>query len=221
MQIPVSEYREWIEKRNDPEDRKQVARAVLDAYEELTDRTTIEEHELEPIVAAATSPYLVAWDIGTTFLVRLAKKNSTAQEAIRNIAFHARKVNARFQIVATLRPGLPEKLCVEIVKRALHDKGNRVREKAVFAADRLHLKQLLPDLEARLGCEEHPNVRWHLKYHIAMLRDGYLLERDEKGNPMLTVRTKNGWASPPITQQDLDDGRLQDIVKQVQSNPLY
>lgn len=57
--------------------------------------------------------------------------------------------------------------------------------------------------------------------HIAMLRDGYILERDKDGNPQLTVRTKNGWGSPYITQRDIDDGKLGDKIKEMQSKDYY
>ena len=58
MNIPVSKYREWVNERNAPSDRKQIAYAALDAYEKLVTRETIERDDLEPIVIAARSPYI-------------------------------------------------------------------------------------------------------------------------------------------------------------------
>lgn len=215
MPFSVSESRDRINRCNAPSDRKRIALEALDAYEAVADRTSIEMHELAPIVVAVKSPYDIAWGSGTRLLIRLGKINPTARDANRDIILNSRKVNERFQMIATLTAGLPEEWYVEIIRQALNDKGCRVREKAAEAADRLRLKQLVLDLERRLLREEHPKTRRSLEFHAAMLRDGYILEHDDRGNPRLTIRDKDGWVGKYITKKDLDDGMLNAIINEV------
>lgn len=212
MPVLIPRWHEWVEEQREPPDRKRMAHAALDAYEKLAKRKRIRPDELEPIVIAAKCPYSFVWEIGTKFILCLAETNSTAQNAIRDIVVNARKVNERFQMVAKLRSGLPESFCEELIRQALNDKGNRVREKAAEAPDRLHLKRLVPDLENRLQMETHPNAKRSLEFHTVMLRDGYLLENDGQGNAKITIREKDGWSSQFITQSDIDEGKLEEII---------
>jgi len=156
MKIPVAIYRDWINSRKVPSDRKQLANEALNTFEILSARKTIEPFDLEPIIQAAKSPYLVAFDIGTEMLVRLAVNNLTAQSVIREIVLGARKENERFRMIAALNNDLPREFTIELLRKALYDKGKRVREKAAAMADTLELKELLPEIDKCLHSEPHP-----------------------------------------------------------------
>jgi len=221
MNISISIYRGWVNAQNDPPDRKQIAHEALDTYEKLVGHDAIERHELGPIVIAAMCPYRVAYDIGTEMLVRLASSNVTAQDVIREIVFNSHKVSERFRIIANLSHGLSREYTVELIRKALNDKGNRVREKAAEVADSLELKELLPDLDKRLLSENHPSAKRAIEFHAAMLRDGYVLKQNVDGSFALTVRKKNGWnngwSGKTIKKEDIENGKLQFLIEKIQS----
>jgi hypothetical protein len=134
----------------------------------------------------------------------------------------SKKVTERFRIMAMLgylweSTRLSRSFIDELIRSALQDKGNRVREKAAEAADRLQMKELIPELETSLRRERHRNAKEALRFHLAMLRDGYLIEY-EKGKPVLTVRGRRGWGRPYITQDDIDQGKLASIIADTQSS---
>ena len=72
--LPVSSYREWLREwlreRREERSKKLLAERAMDAFEALEDRKTIRADDLRPIIEAARSPYIVAWDIGMHFLCR-------------------------------------------------------------------------------------------------------------------------------------------------------
>jgi len=219
MKIPVAIYRDWINSRKVPSDRKQLANEALNTFEILSARKTIEPFDLEPIIQAAKSPYLVAFDIGTEMLVRLAVNNLTAQSVIREIILGARKENERFRMIAALNNDLPREFTIELLRKALYDKGKRVREKAAAMADTLELKELLPEIDKCLHSESHPITKKGIELHAAMLRDGYLLKKIEDGNYSLTVRINNGWRVQIVKKAEIENGKLYQIIADARSQP--
>ncbi|MBW4443181.1 MAG: hypothetical protein KME10_18465 [Plectolyngbya sp. WJT66-NPBG17] len=216
MPSSTSRYRDWVDKRNDPLDRKQIAYAALDAYEEIANRDLIQLDDLTPIITAAKSQYMTVWDVGTVFLVRLAETHIAAQGAMLEI-MDSPKAKERLHLIWALTARLPEDFRMNIIRKAISDRAKRVRTIAAAKADLFGFKELLLELEAQRDRESDDDVRNTLQFHIVMLRSGYILERDADGNPCLSVRTKNGWTSPRITQEDIDQGRLGSKIEEMQT----
>lgn len=212
--IVIKKYRRSFHGEKDRQKRKLID-AALDAFVRLQRKRRISANDLEPIVAAARCRFRAVWDMGTDLLLYLSTRHSAARVAVREI-LRSRKVNERFQMVASLSPDVPKALAIELIRAALEDKGNRVREKAAEAADRLGLKEVLPDMEKQLRIERHRNAKSSLEFHVAMVRDGYFLQY-ENGGPNLWVRNKDGWGGALITQDDVDQGRLQAIIADARS----
>jgi hypothetical protein len=220
MTIPVSRYREWVDSRNAPIERKQIAYAALDAYERLADQTDVPRGDLEPIVVAAKNPYRFVWDIGTVFLVRLAVIHQATRDAISEI-MESKNANERSQIVWALQETLPRDYLIHIIRTALNDRSKEARSEAATKADVFCLNELLPELKARLAIEPDKDVQRTIGFSVEMLTTGHILEYDNEGNPRLTVKTKRGCASPYITQKDIDDGRLESIISELRSKDYY
>jgi hypothetical protein len=207
----MGRYPTWLENNVKEAEKRRLLELAIDAYEEANAARTVTAKQIAPIVVAANSRFTWVWEKGCDLLVSLARKHPAARDAMWEM-LNSRKVNVRFQIVACLDSRVPQSLSLQMIRQAIYDKGNRVRIKAAEAADRLHLKELLPDLESRLASEDHPNAKEAIEDAIAMLRDGYRLEY-EGDERWLTVRTTSGWALVSITQQDIDKGRLQSIIR--------
>jgi hypothetical protein len=106
---------------------------------------------------------------------------------------------------------LPKGFLREMVSITLCDNGSRVRSKAAGVCGHLRLSDMLPEMECRLKVERNKAVRDSLEFFIAMLRDGYLLKYRGR-QPVLWVRTPESYCAPAITQEDIDNGKLQAII---------
>jgi hypothetical protein len=215
--LTISQYREWFHEHVADPPQKQPGLAAMDAYERADATGVLSPSDLALVMAAASDRHVVVWDVGVELLLRLSARFVEAQDAVREMS-GSRKVNERFQLVASLKAGPPEALLREVILRALDDKGYRVREKAAEASDRLQMTDLLPHLEARLAIETDPRIRAALTFHSAMLRDGYLVKRDDDG-PQIWIRTQQGWISPTIQEADLEPERLARIVREARAGP--
>ena len=207
----VARYRAWVERNIAQPNERELLNRAIDAYAQARDAASVTAAQVEPLVFAAKSRFTRVWETAMELLVPLAPKHAVVRDAMREM-LNSKKVNERFNVVASLMACVPKSLSMEVIRRALNDKGSRVREKATEAADHLFLNELLPDLERRLAFEGSPGAKKALEFHVAMLRDGYILRREEDGTPRLTVRTKRGWTMPQITQKDIEDGKLNIIV---------
>lgn len=216
MSINVARHREWLDRRNDPLERKQIAYTALDAYEALENKDHIQLDDLQPIVTAAKSKYSTVWDIGTVFLVRLAESHAAAREAMLKI-MESPKANERSQIVWALTARLPKDFRVQMIRKAITDRSKYVRFEAATKADLFGFKELIPEIEAQRDRESDPESKSALDFHVVMLRDGYLLKRSADGSFYLAVRTKNGWGGSYITQEDIDDGRLWEKIEKMKN----
>jgi hypothetical protein len=207
----VTRYREWVERNIAEPNKRELLNRAIDAYAQASDAGRVTAAPVEPLVVAAKSRFTRVWESAMELLVRLTPKHPVVRDAMREM-LNSNKVNERFNVVAGLKACVPKSLPIELIRRALNDKGSRVRGKAAEAADRLFLSELLPDLESTLASEGNPSAKENMEFHVAMLRDGYILRREEDGRPRLAVRIKRGWAMPPITQKDIDEGKLNIIV---------
>ena len=200
---------------NEPQERKNLAYNALDDFEKLKSRKKIEHKELETIVEAATCPYVMVWDIGTTLLMALSSKHECAREAAYKIVCSSKKAKHRVQIVAGLDNNMPREYCVRIVRTALNDRGSNIRGAAAIASDRFFLKELIPDLEGRLKIEKNKYTRNAIRYHLGMLRDGYFYEKSESGEHRLTLRSEDGWRTPNLNKYDIDRDGVKSVVEQI------
>jgi hypothetical protein len=220
----TARYREFVADSNEPEERQTLANQALDTYEVLANRDDIQTEDLEPIVIAAQHPHKFVWDIGTVFLVKLAVSHDAARDAIVELAGH-NKADVRDSIIWALKwawkDGLPRDLVLQVLRGAFSDRVKKVRQQAIKVADMLRMEELVSDLNDLLQTENNEDVRKTLRFHIAMMTDGYLLAYNDRNEPRLTVRTKNGWGGSSITQQQIDEGKLPDIVREMQSKDYY
>jgi len=214
----VTRYREFVSRSNEPEERKALANEAVDTYVKLAGQDSIHREELEPIITATQHPHTFVWDIGTVFLVKLAVSHEVARDAVAELARH-KKADVRDSIIWALKDGLPRDFLLQVLRGALSDRSKKVRQQAIKVADMLRMEELVPDLNALLQTEKNEDVRKALQFHIPMMTDGYRLKYNECNEPQLTVRTNNGWGSPRVTQQDIDEGRLPDIIKEMRSKP--
>jgi hypothetical protein len=208
--ITTGQHRDWILSAEPDAAKRRLALAALDAFDRSADSGRLTPPDLATITEAACSRHSRVWNIGTDMLMRVACKWREGQAAIRQILSSA-PANARFQVTAAITGDLPKPFAKEIICLALHDKAPRVRDKAAEACGRLKLKELLPDLDARLAFEKNTTVRESLEFFIAMLREGYLVKY-RGSEPVLWVQTPEGYCSPALTQKELDEGSLPELI---------
>lgn len=213
----VARYRQFIESRNESTERKELANCALDSFEKLAKQEHIQRNDLDALAAAARHPHKFVWDIGTVFLVKLAVTHTVARDAITELASD-KKADVRNSIIWALKRQLPNEFLMKTLKRGLSDRSKKVRQQAIKVSDMLRVKELVPELQAMLDTEPNQEVQRTLKFHIPMMTDGYLLEYNDRKEPQLIVRTNSGWGSARVTQQDIDAGRLPEIVRVKQSS---
>ena len=177
--------------KNQPPDRKQCAREVIDAYVIcVTHSDQLPAVSLARIAEAAGSSYRMVAGAGCESLARLARTIEPARDVFRTMS-RSSIVAARFNAVSYLEWALPELLRREIVTTALCDRSFRVRIRAIEKAFDFRFRDILPTLNAMLQTETHPRVIRTLKLHVPLFQDGYLLE-ETSGGYQLTFSTMPG-----------------------------
>ena len=98
----------------------------MDTFEALANQKAIEPDDLTPIIDAARSPYIVAWDIGMHFLCRVAlAMHEVGRNAMRNL-LACGKAQVRVNLITELHDRLPKEFCIELIRRGLVDRSKRV-----------------------------------------------------------------------------------------------
>jgi hypothetical protein len=214
--VSIASYRTWINEYLGEPERRHLASAALDAYERIEDSANLSAEELGPIVDAATCRFVRVWEIGADLLNRLAVRHHAAQNAIRRM-LHDRKADVRFHAIALLGSSpLPRPFAASLIRLGLHDRSNEVRGKAAEAACQLGLTELIAELEASLAEEKHPIARRCLEFAVALLCDGYLVQKADGKVTNVWVRGERdrGWCvSVPMTEDDLRSGQLETIIE--------
>src|SRR5262249_21747056 len=222
--IPVSQYRDWLRKRKEDEAKKAPAYLALDTYECLADQTAITKEDVAPIFAAARSRYFIAWDVGMTFLVRLAEEHLAARHIMGDI-MSSGKAQEKVRVLALLCDRLPRTFCVGLIRQGLHDRGRFVREQAAERCDRLLLTEVLSELVVCAAGEKHPETRFAMEFHIGMMRDGYFMYDRPDGSRALAVRldgTPGGWCWPgQVTPADIERKGIQTIIAEVREQQSF
>jgi hypothetical protein len=183
---------------------------AFNAFEHCALAETVSARDLRPLLIAAKSPASLVWQSALELLPRLARKHAAVRDAMLDM-LNSKKVHERFNVIASLTSCVPKSLARKMIRQALNDKGARVRLKAAEAADRLNLRDLIPDLERSLAAETNANAKINMEFSTAMLRDGYHLTR-ENGEPSLWVRAKSGWTYAHISDKQIEQGKLKTIA---------
>lgn len=104
----------------------------------------------------------------------------------------------------------------------LRDRSNEVRGKVAEAACQLGLTNLIEELEAAVRVEKHANARQAMEFAIALLRDGYLLQKTDGKLTNIWVKRERdqGYCiSVPICDDDLIGGKLDAIIAMAKTRP--
>jgi hypothetical protein len=209
------QYRIWLRRHaSKPADRLAPVLEAVDAYEALSAEGPTDDRALQSIVAAASSPHRLAFEIGCSILVHLAVMREDCRQAIDRMASSSRRT-ARLHAIAYLDAALPESLCLSVVERALSDRSSQVRAMAVQQAEALGFRQLLPRLEAMLASEPHADVQRGLAFHVPMLRDGFGLEPNRDGCRVRVRTLRGGITSAFIAAGRFSDSCLRETVERL------
>lgn len=218
--VSIASYRTWVDEYLAEPPKRRLATEALDAFERVENATKVSANQIVPILDAAKCRFVRVWEIGADLLNRLAVRHPAAQDAL-GIMLCDRKSEVRFQAIALLGiSSLPELFVQGLIRIGLNDKSYQVRGKVAEAACQLGLKSLLPELQESLEVEKHATARHSLEFAVALLRDGFLLQRtDGKVTNVWVKRDRgSGWyISVPITDDDLRSGRLAAIITDAKS----
>ncbi len=205
-QVRLQSYRKWLKSVNTTPQARRIIADALDCYERIHKRKAIRPADLRSIVNAAMSRFRAAWFTGTDLLTSLSARHPAAAEAMKNAA-KSTNGDDRFHIISSLDGSVPRSISLLLVKAALRDRSASVRAKAAEAADRLYLKELIPDLRACLAAEKNSKTNEAFNFHLEMLDRGYLVKKSATGTRIM-VRVKRGWAGRAIPQCDADYPRV-------------
>src|SRR6476619_3965285 len=138
--------RDWLDEvLKEPEKRK-LAFAALDAFDQLENVATISPDKLVPIIEAASCRFAPVWEIGADLLNHLAVRHQEARDAIRNM-LHDRTADVRFQAITLLGSSkIPVSFAASLIRLGLRDRSYVVRGRVAEAACQLGLTELIPDL---------------------------------------------------------------------------
>jgi hypothetical protein len=210
-------FRDWLRRfPKEPAERMAVAFAAVDAFEACEGRANVTQVDLEPLAAAASSPYKLVFETGAHLLAQLAIRRTAAQQCVLTMA-RDKNATARFHAVAYLIKEMPEPFRLEIIKLALSDRSAKVRSKGIEGAEQFKFKQLLPQLEKMQKTESNDSVKESLAMHLSLLRDGYHLEKTPDGY-YLTVRRPKALGGPFIPNEKFSKEFVRQEVARLQSD---
>jgi hypothetical protein len=214
----ISSREQWIEKYVENDEHRELLLNVCKVYNRLIESEEISIEDIIPIVDSAKIKYMDVWVNGAYFLWNLSVKFEVAREAIRN-AFKSKKVNERFQIMATVTKEAPTLFIKEIIKLAINDKGNRVREKAAQACYDFEYYDMVAILEERMEIETHKGAKEAIEFFLKILRDGYLLKPFIDGKYTLYFRTNDGGTSGvTVSAEEIND--KSNIIKLIEKKNI-
>jgi hypothetical protein len=218
--LPVSEFRDWLRARKEDESKKWPAFIALDTFEALASRSTISKEDLGPVVEAACSRYFVSWDIGMTFLSRLAWTHPAAREVMASL-MRTGKADARVHLLGTLSDHLPKSICVELIRQGLKDRSKVVRRTAAGVSRCLILSEMVDELCQVASVERDAETRWQMRHAVALIRDGYDLYNRPDGSEAFVVRISDGfpakllWPGPGYTEADISEQGARAVAEEV------
>jgi HEAT repeat protein len=223
VMFSTATYRTWIREHLAEPKKQRLAIRALDAYDRIENADGIAASDIILIVHAASCPFVRVWEIGVELLNRLGVRHEEARNAILNM-LRDRKAAVRFQAIAMLGLSeLPHPFAASLIQLGLCDRSYQVRGTAAEAACQLGFAELIADLEASLTTEQHAVARQSLEVAVALLRDGYLVQRNRGKFTNVWVREEGGgrgWiVYVPLTKEDLRAGKLDSIIARGKAVP--
>lgn len=206
----VKHFREWLRGfPKEPPERMALALAAVDAYASIVRKARVTAEDLAPLVAAASSRHTLVFETGAKLLNDLsclAGRQQVVEEAIRGMAT-SRDATARFHAVAYLEGEARREFLLEIVRLALADKSAKVRWKGVDVANRLDLKELIPDLKQLQKTERNTGVLETLASELPLLEQGWVVQpvKDSK-DFSLWIKHRDGSTSGTVISKAQSQG---------------
>lgn len=210
--IDTAALRDYVERVADATETKAIAREALDRYEALGEIGDLTADELEPIVLAATSRFVLAWSIGADLLLDLATRSGTAADIVLRLVATGR-VNEKLPLIASLSRNVPEDFAAELLRFAIHDRSSRVRVKAAEAIVRLEL-DLVDELRRQVENETHRVAKSQLERWLVWGTVGYEVEHEDDGSASVSVWHRGCLTGFHIAAAEIAAGRLVDRVEE-------
>lgn len=185
---PVESPQSWLDYRHEDDDKKEAGQVALRVQRKLRRRKHISVEDLEPILAAIRSPYMVSWDVGMGALSKLAGQHPAARDGWESILKEP-KAKVRERALRNLGDHLPKSFCIRILRQALQDRSKEVRRHAAHRTECLDLTEMLDDLLLLQTTEKNTDVQSQLEYSIDMFQQGF---HYNKQYGSLWVRMENG-----------------------------
>jgi len=214
-------YRASVDQDFKEREKRDLVCNALDAFDRLTLHAPNSERELAQILRAFKCRFIRVWEIAADLLSRLAAKYEVAQQAFVTLLCD-QKAEIRRRVLTPVAIGCVSKeFAARLIRLGLRDRSYEVRGFAAEAACEFELTGLVPELQAALIVEKHPRARQCLEFAVALLRDGYFLQRDNAKLTNVWVKRARGRGdiSVPITDDDLNTGRLEAILEYARSRP--
>jgi hypothetical protein len=196
-------YRNWLQGfPKEPEDRRAMALAAIDAFEAAEGKKAPIASELEPLVKAASSSHKLVYETGGNLLAVLARTRQEAQQCFLEMA-QSKNATARFHAVAYLDKNHPEQLRIQVIEFALPDRSAKVRRMAVQQIEEWGMSDFLPRLIEMQKVEQEDSVQRSLDLHVPLLRDGYRIKPADSGSGFyLTTRYPDGSMGGPFISKE-------------------
>ena len=199
---------------------REAVKSGLRAYAQCEEKKIILPADIQQICRVAESPVPKIREMGIQMLLLIGQEFECARDSLLCLLSHpASKV--RFSAISSFafyRFRYPKEFVLKMIEKALEDISWKVRQFASQAASGYsEVKECVTLLMRRLEKEGNEEVRNGLRYDIAMLRDGYRIEKRPNGRYSVSVKTERGINLLELKKKDLDPKRFKKILEQVRS----
>jgi hypothetical protein len=121
----------------------------------------------------------------------------------------------RFNSVTLLLCRPVDKISECIINKCINDNSSLVRKKVADICERLDYVKMVDLLEERYRVEDDESVKNRLRFSIKLLKDGYILKKEELNKYNLLVKTNEGMTGIGISDDDIREYSLENIIKQI------
>jgi hypothetical protein len=102
----------------------------------------------------------------------------------------------------------------EYFRLGLADKLAKVRQKTAESAIEYQRKDLLPHIERILLTEGNMRTARFYEASVTMLRNGYLIGRDDDGHPILTFKTQRSTVHHQLEPHQRTESAIRKIIEE-------
>jgi len=169
---PVESTQAWLDYRHEADDKKRAGQIALTVQRKLRKRKSISVEDLEPIMEAIRSPYMVSWEPGQSALSKLAGQHSEARDAWESI-LKERSAKVRGLAFAYLGDHVPKSFCLKLLRQGLQDRSKEIRRLAAHYSRVLDLTEMIDDLIKLQKTETNTDVQNQLEYSIDLFQQGF------------------------------------------------